>query len=282
MPLYVSLKTVCFSLSLFYVSDSRPDRDDHVTIAWDNLQQKALNNFKKATMVNSLGSPYDFNSIMHYPPVAFSTNRKATIIPVTPLEQWETMGQRAKLSEADVEQLRLLYQCASGPRIGGHIPIDDLCSVDCPCWENAMGSCTSNDECMGDLICGPTPNPYPTPRYVDLLPYYPHTSGQFSCDEWCHPRCCSYYANSKVRCPETCESKPPVERKLEGELPERMCIKDDESGGAAAGGGTSSTPSPTDDSLATTTPPSSSPTQSPSHGPTVPSDPWYADWDRDK
>ena len=26
------------------------------------------------------------------------------------------MGQRARLSDRDAEQLRLLYQCASGPR----------------------------------------------------------------------------------------------------------------------------------------------------------------------
>mmetsp|Transcript_5331 Transcript_5331/g.12100 ORF Transcript_5331/g.12100 Transcript_5331/m.12100 type:complete len:842 (+) Transcript_5331:114-2639(+) len=269
----------------FWHEHSRPDRDEHVSINWDYVQSSARNNFAKATMVNSLGSPYDFNSIMHYPPVAFSTDRSVqTIIPVEPLENWETMGQRAQLSKHDVEQLRLLYQCASGPRDGG-IAMEDLCSTDCPCWEHAIGECTSDDECMGDLICGETPQELPTTEYVDLLPVYTQTGGQFSCNDYCHANCCGY-ANAIIRCRETCDSAPPVEEPEE--VPERMCVLGD---GGSGSGGTSATTvattvatttsaetTTTTTSTASTT--SSTSTTTTSSTPNSP--PWYVDWTIDK
>lgn len=138
--------------------DSRPDRDDHVEIKWDYVQSYAVNNFAKASTssVNSLNSPYDYTSIMHYPDRAFSTDGTATIVPTRDFEPWETMGQRARLSDRDVEQLRLLYMCASGPREGG-VSADELCSEDCPCWEHALGECRGDGECLGDLVCGDAP-----------------------------------------------------------------------------------------------------------------------------
>ena len=176
-------------------------------------------------MVNSLGSPYDFNSLMHYPPTAFTTESSVdTIVPNRALEAWESMGQRAKLSHADIEQLQLLYQCASGPRDGG-VTMTDLCSEDCPCWEYAMGVCNSDDECMDDLVCAEYYHTtgIPTEEYLDDLPYYPYTSGQFSCNDYCHENCCLYSANSIMRCPETCNSAPPVIPLTD--VPERMCVK---------------------------------------------------------
>ena len=92
---------------------------------------------------------------MHYPKWAFSTNGKDTIIPLKP--GGETMGQRAGLSPRDIEQLRLLHQCSTGSRNINSLTIDNLCSVDCKCWEFALGNCDSNDECMGDSLCGDTP-----------------------------------------------------------------------------------------------------------------------------
>eukprot|EP00578_Thalassiosira_sp_NH16_P020436 CAMPEP_0181094224 /NCGR_PEP_ID=MMETSP1071-20121207/9876_1 /TAXON_ID=35127 /ORGANISM="Thalassiosira sp., Strain NH16" /LENGTH=299 /DNA_ID=CAMNT_0023176533 /DNA_START=337 /DNA_END=1233 /DNA_ORIENTATION=+ len=70
----------------FWHEHSRPDRDEHVQINWSSVNPAAKNNFLKATMVNSLKSPYDYGSIMMYPPTAFSTDRRATIIPIRPLQ----------------------------------------------------------------------------------------------------------------------------------------------------------------------------------------------------
>ena len=300
--------------------DSRPDRDDHVIISYSNIKSSAYANFEKASTaaVNSLGSPYDFTSLMHYPSVSFSTDGQPTIIPVGGFENfepWETMGQRAKLSGHDVEQLRLLYQCSSGAR-GGDVGVNELCSTDCPCWEHAIGECTSDDECMGDLVCGVTPDPLPTVEYVDVLPYYTETTGSFSCNDYCHVNCCGY-ANSIMRCPETCNSAPPVDEPEV--IPQRMCVSSGDAGGG--GGGTSTTVAATTTSSTQTTSsssttmtstqasssstqttsstststaslstssPSKSPTQEPSAspskaataGPTTSQ--WYVDWNIDK
>jgi len=260
----------------FWHEHSRPDRDDHVTIHWNNIRESSKNNFQKAFMVNSLGSPYDFNSIMHYPPVSFSTNRLPTIVPVIPLANWETMGQRSKLSERDVEQLRLLYQCKSGPRMGD-ISVDELCSTDCPCWEHAMGECHgNNNECMGNLICGTTPNPLPTlVEYKDQMPYYASNVGSFSCNEYCHVNCCGY-SNSKIKCPQSCDSAPPVV--VPDVIPERMCVARSDAGGGGRGGsgGTSATGA----TVATTTSTQTTTTKAT----TAPKNyaPWYVKWSIDK
>uniref|UniRef100_A0A8C6JX02 Metalloendopeptidase n=1 Tax=Melopsittacus undulatus TaxID=13146 RepID=A0A8C6JX02_MELUD len=52
----------------FWHEHTRPDRDQHVTIIRENIQQGQEYNFLKmeAGEVNSLGETYDFDSIMHY------------------------------------------------------------------------------------------------------------------------------------------------------------------------------------------------------------------------
>ncbi|CAH3176699.1 unnamed protein product, partial [Porites lobata] len=71
----------------FYHEQSRPDRDEYVTILWDNiktgkLEQNSIHNFKKYNRgtIDSLGSPYDYGSLMHYGSKAFSKNGKPTIV----------------------------------------------------------------------------------------------------------------------------------------------------------------------------------------------------------
>ncbi|XP_045082672.1 dorsal-ventral patterning tolloid-like protein 1 isoform X2 [Coregonus clupeaformis] len=58
----------------FWHEHTRPDRDDHVTIIRDNIQPGQEYNFLKMEPgeVNSLGEPYDFDSIMHYARNTFS------------------------------------------------------------------------------------------------------------------------------------------------------------------------------------------------------------------
>lgn len=154
----------------FWHEHSRPDRDDFIKIEWSNVVENAERNLVKAEEVNSLGSSYDYGSIMHYPGDAYAIDSSTpTITNTTVLNKWESMGQRVKLSDRDISQLRLLYQCQSGPR-SGSIGIDDLCSEDCPCWEHAIGECTTDDECMGDLVCNDAPDSLPAPEYHDQLP----------------------------------------------------------------------------------------------------------------
>ena len=50
-----------------YHEQSRPDRDDHLTVNWDNIEPGKEHNFemKDPDDVN-YETPYDHGSIMHY------------------------------------------------------------------------------------------------------------------------------------------------------------------------------------------------------------------------
>lgn len=60
---------------------SANDRDEYVTVHWDNTNQK--HNFEKYnnTVVTDLEAPYDFFSVMHNSAYAFTANGKPTIVP---------------------------------------------------------------------------------------------------------------------------------------------------------------------------------------------------------
>jgi hypothetical protein len=57
--------------------------------------------------------PYDYGSIMHYPPTAFSINNQATIIARQALPPGVVMGQRAALSQGDIDGVHTLYPAAT-------------------------------------------------------------------------------------------------------------------------------------------------------------------------
>ena len=52
----------------FWHEHSRPDRDKYVEIKWGNINVDYRDNFKKYGHgeIDSLGVPYDYDSIMHY------------------------------------------------------------------------------------------------------------------------------------------------------------------------------------------------------------------------
>ncbi|XP_053307274.1 tolloid-like protein 2 [Spea bombifrons] len=99
----------------FWHEHTRPDRDEHVSIIRENIQQGQEYNFLKMEPgeVNSLGETYDFDSIMHYARNTFSRGVFLdTILPrridasVRP-----TIGQRIRLSQGDIAQAKKLYKC---------------------------------------------------------------------------------------------------------------------------------------------------------------------------
>ncbi|XP_037088433.1 zinc metalloproteinase nas-15-like [Pollicipes pollicipes] len=96
----------------FWHEQSRPDRDDHVTIHYDNIQAMMEFNFQKYTWgeVQSLGEPYDIGSVMHYGPYAFARDRSRPTISDR-RNTGVTMGQRQGFSSVDVRKLRKLYKC---------------------------------------------------------------------------------------------------------------------------------------------------------------------------
>lgn len=85
---------------------SREDRDQFVTIEWQNIQSGMESQFAQhITDGDDLGA-YDYGSIMHYPRDAFSSNGQDTIVPVDPNSQ---IGQRTALSADDVAAVQAMY-----------------------------------------------------------------------------------------------------------------------------------------------------------------------------
>ena len=56
----------------FYHEQSRLDRDRYITVVEKNIQNKKIKQFRKKPYQNTLRTPYDLCSIMHYRLHAFS------------------------------------------------------------------------------------------------------------------------------------------------------------------------------------------------------------------
>lgn len=101
----------------FWHEHTRPDRENHVVINKVNIMSGQEYNFNKLTEddVNSLGQPYDYDSIMHYAKNTFSKGTYLeTILPVDVTgRKRPEIGQRIRLSEGDIAQANLLYKCHS-------------------------------------------------------------------------------------------------------------------------------------------------------------------------
>lgn len=67
----------------FYHMQSATDRDEYVTIMWENIEKGKEHNFDKfgSEVITDFSVKYDYLSIMHYGAFDFSANRQATIEP---------------------------------------------------------------------------------------------------------------------------------------------------------------------------------------------------------
>ncbi|KAG8225763.1 hypothetical protein J437_LFUL005722 [Ladona fulva] len=65
----------------FLHEQNRWERDTYIKVKWENIQKGREVNFEKSTkeMSDALGVAYDYRSVMHYSPFAFSTNGEQTI-----------------------------------------------------------------------------------------------------------------------------------------------------------------------------------------------------------
>lgn len=100
----------------FWHEQSRPDRDEYITILWDNIKNGMQSQFKKVSQsdVDSKGSPYDYASVMHYPKWAFQKARGLDTI--RPKKAGVSIGQRNELSVEDAKQMGMMYkrECGGG------------------------------------------------------------------------------------------------------------------------------------------------------------------------
>ncbi|XP_067629209.1 hatching enzyme 1.2 [Eurosta solidaginis] len=102
----------------FLHEQNRQERDSFVSIQIQNVQPSAVTNFEKAQRTVAYGVPYDYGSVMHYSPNAFSRNGLPTIVAVRPGGS-ERMGQRDGFSAYDIEKLNAMYKCDASSLGGG-------------------------------------------------------------------------------------------------------------------------------------------------------------------
>ncbi|XP_075940577.1 hatching enzyme 1.2-like [Anarhichas minor] len=88
---------------------SRRDRDQHITVQWQNIKA-GKGRYFKVKRGNTLNLPYDHNSIMHYGPLFFSKDGGPTVLSK---QSGVHMGQRTHLSDLDIEKLNKLYHCGN-------------------------------------------------------------------------------------------------------------------------------------------------------------------------
>ena len=84
---------------------SRKDRDQYVTVNYGNIQSGMEHNFDQHINDGDDIGSYDYDSIMHYPPWAFSKNDQPTIV----ANNGVPIGQRENLSAEDIEAVKAIY-----------------------------------------------------------------------------------------------------------------------------------------------------------------------------
>lgn len=88
---------------------SRADRDQYITINWENIDPNQRYNFDQVTEGQDVGL-YDYDSIMHYGTFDFSSNGKPTI---EPKQQGVKIGQRDHISAGDISGIVDAYKDGS-------------------------------------------------------------------------------------------------------------------------------------------------------------------------
>lgn len=131
---------------------SRPDRDDYVTVHLENVEEKNAHNYwkKPNSQVKELGLPYDYKSIMHYGQYAFSKDHGnlKTIVTKDPAFQ-DVIGKAESLSFLDIRTLALMYQCRPASCDKTHDSCPDGGFVD----ENCRCLCESEHEGSRVKLC---------------------------------------------------------------------------------------------------------------------------------
>lgn len=85
----------------------REDRGQFITVNWQNITAGRESNFNQHISDGDDYGAYDYGSIMHYGRLAFSKNNLPTIVPK---QGGVTIGQRAGLSQGDINAVHAMYQ----------------------------------------------------------------------------------------------------------------------------------------------------------------------------
>lgn len=95
----------------FFHEQSRPDRDQYITVQFQNVQSGMASQFDICQDCTTQSIPYEYASIMHYGARAFSSNGQATMVPkqsgASIVEPYDKPG----LTTLDVKKIHKLYGC---------------------------------------------------------------------------------------------------------------------------------------------------------------------------
>lgn len=145
-------------------TQTRPDRDDYITVHEENIQPNHTSNYEKCDEpdCSTFNTSYNCQSVMHYRDFLFRKTEpeyqnKFTMTAKDPSTcNLKTGGY--EVLQYDYDLIKAMYGCTddSGdsvepPPVGGPSDwdacIDNACGLD-------QGDCDSDDECAGDLVCG--------------------------------------------------------------------------------------------------------------------------------
>lgn len=127
---HIILKELCHALGLWH-EQSRPDRDEYLSVVATNIQSGQERNFRKRIPFefDSHGQGYDFASVMHYHLDAF-TNEGRNTLKLTRKGQRlhkdqgsPSIGDVPTLSKLDAVQLNRLYNCR-GSGVPGRLTVN--------------------------------------------------------------------------------------------------------------------------------------------------------------
>lgn len=109
----------------FYNEHQRPDRDEYITINWDNIKPEYQDSYEKIPTSNTLGAPYDYCSIMNYGNTFYRTDEagdnglhtfevknKTAVCPDG--RPFTGVAQRNGFTETDIAKINNLYECGDG------------------------------------------------------------------------------------------------------------------------------------------------------------------------
>ena len=88
------------------------DRDDYLNIIWKNIKSDKIEQFLRVDRkkFNDFDTPYDYYSVTHYSPTAFSKNGRRTIVTKN-AKYRNIIGQSSRLSNGDVTRINNMYNC---------------------------------------------------------------------------------------------------------------------------------------------------------------------------
>ena len=93
---------------------NRPDRDEYITILWQNIKEAKKYNFEICKDCTTLNTPYDINSVMHYD---WKAMRKPRLFIDPTIERKDNpldfnFGQREGFSNFDIAGINEMYGCS--------------------------------------------------------------------------------------------------------------------------------------------------------------------------